>query len=97
MRVCGTQITMRNRAQPGATARSPMRRAAERDSAPAHSQNTVSTKAKIDRARDRAARLRDEALNCLTFAVREGDAGHAAELIDEAVRLARRSRELTMS
>jgi hypothetical protein len=55
----------------------------------------VPTKAKIDRARERAARLRDEALNCLTFAVSEGDSAHAAELIDEAVRLTRRSRELT--
>ena len=50
---------------------------------------------KTIRARERAARLRDEARNCVTFAVDEPDTGHAAELIDEAVRLARRSRELT--
>lgn len=47
-----------------------------------------------NRAQDRAARLRTEARNCLTFAVTEPDPAHAAELIDEAVRLARRSREL---
>ena len=46
------------------------------------------------RARDRAARLHDEALNCLTFAVSEGDRAHAAALIDEALRLAQRAREL---
>jgi hypothetical protein len=46
------------------------------------------------RARDRAARLHTEALNCLTFAVSEGDRAHAAALIDEALRLAQRSREL---
>jgi hypothetical protein len=71
-----------------------LRRTAERDSFPEHSGDPVNDKAKTDRARDRATRLRDEALNCLTFAVREGDEAHAAELIDEAVRLARRSREL---
>lgn len=75
-------------------ATAPMRRTAERESGSAHCGGPVSKNAKIDRARDRAARLRDEALNCLTFAVREDDAAHAAELIDEAVRLARRSREL---
>lgn len=49
---------------------------------------------KTDRARERAARLRDQARNCLTFAVSEADVAHTAELIDEALRLARRSREL---
>jgi hypothetical protein len=71
-----------------------LRRTAERDSLPEHSADPVNDKAKTDRTRDRAARLRDEALNCLAFAVREGDEAHAAELIDEALRLARRSREL---
>lgn len=54
----------------------------------------VSNASKIDRARERAARLYAEAENCLTFAVSEEDEAHAAELIDEALRLARRSREL---
>lgn len=75
--------------------RASLRRTAERDSFLAHFAGPVKDKAKTDRTRDRAARLRDEALNCLTFAVGEGDAAHAAALIDEAVRLARRSRELT--
>ena len=44
---------------------------------------------------DRAASLHDQAGNCLALALRERDEAHAAELIDEAVRLARRSRELT--
>ena len=57
----------------------------------------MSEASKINRARERAARLRDEACNCLAFAVREGDVAHAAELIDEALRLARRSRELVRS
>lgn len=74
--------------------RARLRRTAERDSPAEHSAGPVTRQPKIDRARDRAARLRDEALNCLTFAVREGDEAHAADLIDEALRLARRSREL---
>jgi hypothetical protein len=71
-----------------------LRRTAERDSSLTHFAGPVNDKAKTDRTRDRAARLRDEALNCLTFAVREGEEAHAAELIDEALRLARRAREL---
>ncbi|VVS96092.1 conserved hypothetical protein [Sphingomonas sp. EC-HK361] len=49
---------------------------------------------KADRNRDRAARLHREAANCITLAVRERDAAHSAELIDEAVRLERRSQQL---
>ena len=49
---------------------------------------------KSARLRDRAARLRREASNCLTIAVHERDEGDAANLIDEAIRLARRSGEL---
>lgn len=33
-------------------------------------------------------------MNCVTFAVRERDADHAADLIDEAIKLKRRSGEL---
>ena len=44
------------------------------------------------RAQDRAARLHQEALNCLTIAVKEE--AHSAALIDEALKLAKRSREL---
>jgi hypothetical protein len=49
---------------------------------------------KTDRARDRAARLHREALNCLAIAVGEKVEQHAAQLIDEAIRLMRRSEEL---
>lgn len=49
---------------------------------------------KADRARHRAHRLHQEADNCVRFAVGERDPQHAAALIDEALRLARRSREL---
>lgn len=52
----------------------------------------------IPRSRlDRAARLHREALNCLTLAVRERADQFAAELIDEAVRLMRRSAELAQT
>ena len=47
---------------------------------------------KQTRAHDRAARLHQEALNCLKIAVKEE--AHSADLIDEALRLAKRSREL---
>lgn len=43
----------------------------------------------------RALRLKTEARNCLTIAIRQRDAAFAGELIDEAVRLARRARELS--
>lgn len=43
----------------------------------------------------RALRLRTEARNCLTLAVGQRDSAFAGELIDEAIRLARRARELT--
>lgn len=43
----------------------------------------------------RAQRLQQEAQNCLEIAVREKDGGFAADLIDEAVRLANRARELS--
>ncbi|WP_423604873.1 hypothetical protein [Sphingomonas sp. MS122] len=42
----------------------------------------------------RAERLRREASNCLTIAVAQRDLAFAAELIDEALRLAGRAREL---
>jgi len=50
--------------------------------------------AKPDRYESRATRLHREAMNCVTFAVRERDARHAGELIDEAIKLKRRSEEL---
>lgn len=43
----------------------------------------------------RAQRLADEARNCLTIAVGHGDVAFTAELIDEALKLARRARELS--
>ncbi len=42
----------------------------------------------------RALRLKTEARNCLTIAIRQRDTAFAGELIDEAMRLARRAREL---
>ena len=42
----------------------------------------------------RAHRLAKEARNCLTIAVTQDDTAFAAELIDEALRLVRRAREL---
>lgn len=42
----------------------------------------------------RAERLRQEARNCLTIAVGQKDGHFAAELIDEALRLTQRAREL---
>jgi hypothetical protein len=42
----------------------------------------------------RALRLKIEAGNCLTIAVRQEDPAFAGELIDEAIKLARRAREL---
>ncbi|MDR6128649.1 hypothetical protein QE361_002146 [Sphingomonas sp. SORGH_AS802] len=58
------------------------------------STGTVSILSKADRLRDRAARLRSEAVNCVSIAVRERDQDHAARLIDEAITLTRRSSEL---
>ena len=46
------------------------------------------------RSRERAARLHQEALNCLTIAVKEDETHHSADLIDEALKLAKRAREL---
>lgn len=43
----------------------------------------------------RAQRLAQEARNCLTIAVGHGDVAFAADLIDEAVKLAQRARELS--
>jgi hypothetical protein len=54
---------------------------------------TIPTKA--DRLRHRAARLHEEALNCLAIAVGEKVEQHAAQLIDEAIRLMRRAAELS--
>lgn len=42
----------------------------------------------------RAQRLAQEARNCLTIAVGQKDTAFAADLIDEAARLAARAREL---
>ncbi|WP_343518252.1 hypothetical protein [Sphingomonas sp.] len=42
----------------------------------------------------RAERLRREARNCLTIAVKQKDLDFTAELIDEAIRLSKRAREL---
>lgn len=42
----------------------------------------------------RAKRLAQEARNCLTIAVGHGDVAFTAELIDEALKLAQRAREL---
>jgi hypothetical protein len=42
----------------------------------------------------RALRLKTEAGNCLTLAVRQTDPVFAGELIDEALRLMRRAQEL---
>jgi hypothetical protein len=47
------------------------------------------------RARDRADRLRTEAGNCVNIAVRETTEAFAAQLIDEAARLMKRSAELS--
>jgi hypothetical protein len=54
------------------------------------SRSVISSKSRTDRA----ARLRAEASNCIAIAVTKAGE-QAAALIDEAVRLARRSRELT--
>jgi hypothetical protein len=54
----------------------------------------VTNMTKTDRLRGRATRLRREALNCLTIAVGEKVEPHAAQLIDEAIRLVRRADEL---
>ncbi len=43
----------------------------------------------------RAIRLKTEARNCLSIAIRQRDTAFAGELIDEAVRLARRAKELS--
>jgi hypothetical protein len=42
----------------------------------------------------RSAKLRQQATNCLSIAVREKAPDFAADLIDEAIRLAQRAREL---
>lgn len=42
----------------------------------------------------RARRLHREAANCLTLAVAQKDLAFAGELIDEALRLTQRAREL---
>jgi len=59
--------------------------------------DTKTMQTKTNRSQSRATRLHREAMNCVTFAVRERDAGHAADLIDEAIRLKRRSSELAPS
>ena len=42
----------------------------------------------------RSAKLRNQAGNCLTIAVKEDETRHSADLIDEALKLAKRAREL---
>ncbi len=71
-----------------------MRRMEERQSGARHLPS-VDTKPKPTRAQDRAARLHREALNCLAIAVKEDQVDHTAQLIDEALKLAKRSRELS--
>ena len=44
----------------------------------------------------RSAKLRQQANNCLSIAVREKTPDFAADLIDEAIRLVRRAHELDM-
>ncbi len=43
----------------------------------------------------RAQRLAQEARNCLTIAVGHGDVAFTADLIDEALKLTQRARELS--
>ena len=45
-------------------------------------------------ASKRSEKLRREALNCVDIAVRENEPGFAAILIDEALKLSKRAREL---
>jgi hypothetical protein len=52
----------------------------------------VTKMTKTARPTTRAERLHQQALNCLTIAVKEE--AHSAELIDEALKLEKRSREL---
>lgn len=70
-----------------------MRRTEERR-APLRHLPIVTKNSKTARARERAARLHQEALNCLTIAVKEDETRHSADLIDEALKLAKRAREL---
>lgn len=54
----------------------------------------VTSMTKKARAQERAARLHQEALNCLRIAVTQEEQAHSADLIDEALKLTRRAREL---
>lgn len=56
--------------------------------------NAMKTRFDAITAPPRAVRLRVEARNCLDIAIGKDDPDFAAELIDEAIRLARRAREL---
>ena len=56
--------------------------------------NGFTKRARAARQAERALRLRREASNCLAVAVGGKDQSAAAMLIDEALRLAGRSREL---
>jgi hypothetical protein len=47
-----------------------------------------------EKKRSRAARLRQEADNCLSLAVTTREPDFAAALIDEALKLARRSQQI---
>lgn len=55
----------------------------------------MKTKFDARNAPPRAVRLHIEAGNCLDIAIGKEDPAFAAELIDEAIKLARRARELT--
>ena len=57
--------------------------------------NPMKTKSTTITAPARAVRLHIEAGNCLDIAIGKTDPSFAGELIDEAIRLARRARELT--
>lgn len=48
-----------------------------------------------DKKQARAARLQHEAENCLTLAITTQEPAFAADLIDEALKLARRAHEMT--
>lgn len=55
----------------------------------------MKTKFNATKAPPRAVRLHIEAGNCLDIAIGKKDVAAAAELIDEAIKLARRARELS--
>lgn len=56
--------------------------------------SSVSRNEAPERRRSRAARLQREAANCLGVAVTTAQPEFAAELIDEAIKLTKRSQEM---